>query len=81
MKEIAKRIWNEPAVAIGLLTSIVLAVINLITNDHWTVDHFIAILAPLASSIGIRQAVYSPATVGELTKPPEGTTYRKPTKV
>jgi hypothetical protein len=81
MKEIGKRIWNEPAVAIGLLTTLALLVINFISNDHWSVDHIIAILAPLVSALGIRQAVIPTAKLDELTKPPEGTTFRKPTKV
>jgi hypothetical protein len=76
MKVIAQRIWNEPAVCIGLLASVILLVINLIGENDWGFEEIIAILAPLASALGIRQAVYSPATVDKLTEP-KGTTFQK----
>jgi hypothetical protein len=80
MKVIAQRIWNEPAVCIGVLTTLILVGINLIGDNEWGIDNIIAVVAPLASALGIRQAVYSPATVDELTKP-DGTTYQPKVKV
>lgn len=69
MKVLAQRIWNEPAVCIGLLTSLVLLALNFATGDDWSADAIIAILAPIISALGIRQVVYSPNTVEELTAP------------
>lgn len=67
MGEIAKRAWREPAVFLGLLTSAALAVITIATGDPWDTAAIAAVVAPLASALGIRQLV-TPAT-GE---PPEG---------
>lgn len=80
MKEIAKRIWNEPAVAIGLFTTLVLLVINLVGDNEWGFEAIIAVLAPLLSALGIRQTVIPAAKLDELTAP-SPTTYQKPTKV
>lgn len=79
MKVIAQRIWNEPAVCIGVITSLALLVINLIGENDWNFEAILAIIAPLASALGIRQAVYSPATVEKLTEPepPAATTFQK----
>lgn len=60
MRVLFARIWTEPAAAIGLLTSLVLLVVNLIGTPDWSLQGIVAILAPLASSLGIRQLV-SPA--------------------
>src|SRR5215475_308408 len=57
MSEIAKRAWREPAVAIGLLTSIAIAVITLLTNDPWTTATIAGVAAPLVSALGIRPLV------------------------
>ena len=57
MSEIAKRAWREPAVFIGLLTSIVLAVITLATGDKWDTAAITAVIAPLAAALGTRQLV------------------------
>lgn len=67
MGEILKRVWREPAVFLGLLTSAALAVITIATGDPWDTAAIAAVVAPLASALGIRQLV-TPAT-GE---PPEG---------
>jgi len=56
MSEIGKRIWNEPAVFIGLLTSIILALIAWV-NGSWNTSDIIGVIAPLVSSLGIRQFV------------------------
>jgi hypothetical protein len=60
MKVIAERIWSEPAVAIGLLVSALLAVLAVLDDAAWDAQTIIGIVAPFASSLGIRQAV-SPA--------------------
>jgi len=56
MKVIAKRIWTEPAVAIGLLTSTVLLILAIITNS-FDASSIAGIVAPFLSSLGIRQLV------------------------
>lgn len=76
MKVIAQKVWNEPAVAIGLLVSLVLLVLNLLDDQDWGVQNIIAILAPLASSLGIRNLVMPMAKLDEATKP-DGTTYQR----
>lgn len=68
MKELAKRVWEEPAVAIGLLTSILLAVLNLVTDNDWNAEHIIAIAAPLLSALGIRPLVTPTRKVEELSE-------------
>jgi hypothetical protein len=60
MKVIAERFWTEPAAAIGLLTSIALLILALATGADLTADTIVAIVAPVASALGIRQVV-SPA--------------------
>jgi hypothetical protein len=60
MKVILNQIWNEPAVAIGLLTSVLLALLAVIDGSDWTTSVIAGIAAPFVSSLGIRQAV-SPA--------------------
>ena len=57
MKPILQRVWKEPAVFIGLLTSIVLAILAIITSAHWDASLIVGIVAPLASSLGIRSLV------------------------
>ena len=79
MKEVMKRVWNEPAVFIGLLVSLALLVINLI-NGNIDATAIISILGPLLAALGIRQAVIPVNKLDELTAPAP-TTYQKPTKV
>lgn len=77
MRTIALKVWTEPAVAIGLLVSIGLLIANLIGTPDWSAQGIIAIVAPLASALGIRKVVspdHGPPPVPE----PSGTTYRKP---
>jgi uncharacterized membrane protein YdbT with pleckstrin-like domain len=57
LSEIARRVWHEPAVFIGLVTSAALAIITIATGDPWDTAAIIAIIAPLASALGIRQYV------------------------
>ena len=63
MSEIAKRVWREPAVFLGLLTSVALAVITIATGDPWDTAAIVAVIAPLASALGIRQLVTPTADV------------------
>jgi len=56
MKALAQQIWNEPAVAIGLLTSAAMLVIQLAAGDTTTTD-IITIAAPFLSALGIRPLV------------------------
>jgi hypothetical protein len=56
VKAIAKRVWEEPAVAIGLLTSIALVVLNLLGDDTDTIN-WIEVAAPLLAALGIRPLV------------------------
>lgn len=56
MKTIAKRVWEEPAVAIGLLTSVLLVALNLIGDDTDTIN-WIEVAAPLLAALGIRPLV------------------------
>jgi len=60
MKVIAHQIWNEPAVAIGLLATVLLLILALVSNADWDASTIAGIAAPFVSSLGIRQAV-SPA--------------------
>lgn len=57
MKTIVQKIWNEPAVAIGLLASIILVLINVVADAEWTAELIIATAAPFVSSLGIRPLV------------------------
>ena len=57
MKEIGKRLWDEPAVVIGLLVSIALLVITLLNGDGWDVTTVLYVIAPFASALGVRPLV------------------------
>lgn len=57
MDEIAKRVWREPAVAVGLLTSIVLAIVAVVSGDSWDVSTIAGIAGPLVAALGIRPFV------------------------
>jgi hypothetical protein len=65
MKVIAQKIWNEPAVALGLLVSIVLAILALVDGADWDAQTIIGVIAPFASSLGIRQLVRPDRTPDE----------------
>lgn len=60
MRVIAERVWAEPAVAVGLFTSMLLLAISLIDGSGWEASVILGILAPFTSALGIRQLV-SPA--------------------
>jgi hypothetical protein len=70
MKEIAGRVWREPAAAIGLLTTLALLVLALATSSDLDADALISIAAPFLSSLGIRQLVTPAAPTPEAT--PDG---------
>jgi hypothetical protein len=57
MKEISTRIWNEPAVFIGFITTLALAIIAVVTGNDWDIATVAGVIAPLASSLGIRSLV------------------------
>ena len=57
MKVIAQKVWNEPAVFIGLVTTLALLVLAFATTADWTAQTIAGIIAPVASSLGIRQLV------------------------
>jgi 4-hydroxybenzoate polyprenyltransferase len=68
MKEIGKRIWGEPAVAIGLLVSIALLVGAILTDSDFDWEAIVAIAAPFLSALGIRPLVKPMATIEEENK-------------
>lgn len=57
MKVIIQRCWREPAVFIGLVTSLALLALALIDGASLDATQIISIVAPFASSLGIRQLV------------------------
>jgi hypothetical protein len=57
MQEIVRRVWKEPAVAIGLVTSVALAIIVVVSGDAWNVSTIAGVVAPLGSALGIRTQV------------------------
>lgn len=57
MREIAERIWHEPAVFIGLLTSVLIALLTVLGDNGWDAETVLAVIAPFFSSLGIRQLV------------------------
>ena len=63
MKAIAERIWTEPAVALGALTTLALLAVALLAGADWGADTIVGVLAPLVSALGIRQLV-TPTTRG-----------------
>jgi hypothetical protein len=80
VKVIMKQIWNEPAAAIGLLTSALLAVLAIADGADWDAQTIIGVIAPLASALGIRQLVSPAAGPRDEQEPPAaGTTYQPPT--
>jgi uncharacterized membrane protein YgaE (UPF0421/DUF939 family) len=54
---IAQRIWREPSVAIGAFVSVVVLAIALAKTEPWNLSTIAGIVAPLASSLGIRPLV------------------------
>jgi len=56
MKTIMQRFWKEPAVAIGLLWSLGLLILAVIT-DSFDASAIAGIVSPIASALGIRQVV------------------------
>ena len=56
MIKIMNRVWYEPAVFIGFLTSLIMVIVTWTSGD-WDTPTIIGIIAPLASSLGIREFV------------------------
>jgi hypothetical protein len=65
MKEIARKVWEEPAVAIGLLVSIALLIGAFLTDSDFDWEAIVAILAPFLSGLGIRPLVKPTAKIDE----------------
>jgi len=57
MKAIAQQVWNEPAVAVGLLVTILLLIGAFLTDSDFSWEAIVAICAPFVSSLGIRPLV------------------------
>jgi hypothetical protein len=57
MRQIAKLFWTEPAVALGVLASVAIAVLKFANGGALTADDVIAILAPLGTAAGVRPLV------------------------
>ena len=57
MKTIAQTVWREPSAAIGLLTTVALALLAVLTGTDWDASVIAGIAAPFLSSLGIRQLV------------------------
>jgi hypothetical protein len=68
MKTIIERAWHEPAVAIGLLVSVALAIGAVATSSDWSWETIVAVCAPLLSALGIRPLV-SPVKDGGTSSP------------
>lgn len=66
MKTIGSRIWLEPAVAIGFLVSLLCVLVVFTTNGVWDAGTVVAVCAPLASALGIRQVVSPNAKNGKI---------------
>jgi hypothetical protein len=60
MRQLVKLFWDEPAVAIGVLASVALAVLKIVNGGALTADDVLAVLAPLGTAAGVRPFV-SPA--------------------
>jgi hypothetical protein len=63
MQKIAVRVWREPAVFIGLITTIALVIITVATGGDWDAALIVAVIAPLVEALGIR--AYVKPTYGE----------------
>lgn len=70
MKEIARRVWNEPAVAIGLIVSLALLVGAILTDAAWDWETILVILSPLLTALGIRPFVKPTAKQEDPPLPP-----------
>jgi hypothetical protein len=73
VKEIGKRVWLEPAACIGLVASVVLALLAVLSDAEWDAQTIVGIAAPFVSALGIRPLVTPTAKIDEqlevLTRP------------
>lgn len=69
MRQIIELCWNEPAVAIGVLASVALAVLKMVNGGDLTADDLLAILAPLGTAAGVRPLVTPVRQSGSSTGP------------
>lgn len=68
MKEIGKRIWEEPSVAIGLLLSVALTVVTLLNGTDFDWNTILLVLGPLLTGLGIRPTVKPMVKIEEENK-------------
>jgi ascorbate-specific PTS system EIIC-type component UlaA len=57
MQQLIQRFWKEPAVCIGVITSVILAILAVVTSASWNAETIVGIIAPTASALGIRSQV------------------------
>jgi hypothetical protein len=68
MREIGKKVWNEPAVAIGLLLSLALLAVTLINGEDWDWNVILLVVGPFLAGLGIRPFVRPEAKIEEENK-------------
>jgi hypothetical protein len=54
MRELWRRIWNEATVAIGFISTVALIIATAVTNAKWDAGTVVAVLAPLATALGVK---------------------------
>jgi hypothetical protein len=65
MKEIGRRIWYEPSVAIGLLLTVAMTVITLLSDTTWDWNTILLVCGPLLTGLGIRPTVKPTAKIDD----------------
>lgn len=78
MSSIWQRIKEEPAVAIGLLISIGLLIVALLTDTKWDATTILFIVGPFVSALGIRPAVKPTAKIERENKEEALTNLQRP---
>ena len=76
MKELGKKIWEEPAAAIGLLVSLILLVGALLGDTEFDWESILVILSPLLTGLGIRPFV-KPTAKEEIRRCPRSWSRRR----
>jgi hypothetical protein len=74
MSEIIKRAWKEPAVGIGLLVTVALAIGAAATSSDWSWETIVAVLSPLLAGLGIRPLVTPVKKPADVVPSPQGDT-------
>jgi hypothetical protein len=57
VKKLIDTFWREPAVALGVLAAAAIVALKISGGDAVSAQDVVAILTPLATALGIRQAV------------------------